>query len=215
MLMREGRALVAEGKVAEGLERYHAAARLQPANPTIHNLIGQAELRRGESIKALESFNQALSLAPTYSDARNNRGATYVALGQLSQAESDFLAALTDNTYANRAGVYFNLGALYVARGNLAAAEENLKRAATPAGPVEAFLLLGRVQERLEKVEAAEGSWRTAMERAPERVDIAMLLAEFLEKHARKDEAAQLYRRVIELGPGTPEAAAARAKLRR
>ncbi len=213
MLMREGQALVAEGKVSEGLARYRAAARIQPANPTIHNLIGQAELRRGDAVQALNAFTQALALAPTYTDARNNRGAAYVALNQLSLAEADFLSALTDTTYNNRAGVLYNLGAVYVARGNLAAAEENLRRAATPAGPIEAYVLLGQVQQRLEKPEVAEATFRTAMERAPERADVAMLLAKHLESLGRRDEALKIYRRVIELGPGSPEAAEARAKL--
>jgi tetratricopeptide (TPR) repeat protein len=213
MLMREGRALVGEGKVDEGLARYRAAVRIQPANPTIYNLIGQAELSRGDAVKALDAFTQAISLAPTYTDARNNRGAAYVALKQYSLAEADYLSALTDTTYANRAGVYYNLGALYVARGSLAAAEENLSRAATPAGPVEAYVLLGQVQERLEKPDQAEASYRTAIERAPERVDVAMMLARHLESTGRHDEAMRLYRRVIELGPGTREAAEARTRL--
>jgi Flp pilus assembly protein TadD len=213
MLMREGRALVGEGKVDEGLVRFNAALKLQPENPTIHNLIGQAELQRRGNVKALEAFNRALSLAPTYTDARNNRGATYVALGQYSLAEADFLSALTDNLYANRAGVYFNLGALYMARGNLAAAEENLRRAATPAGPTEAFVLLGQVQQRLERPELAESSFRAAMDKAPERVDVIMMLAAHLESRGRKDEARSLYRRVLELSPSSQEAADARARL--
>jgi tetratricopeptide (TPR) repeat protein len=213
MLMREGQALVTQGKVDEGMARYRAALRIQPTNPTIHNLMGQAELRGGDNVKALESFTQAISLAPTYTDARNNRGAAYIALKQYSLAEADFLSALTDTTYNNRAGVLYNLGALYLNRGNLAAAEENLRRAANPAGPVEAYVLLGQVEERLAKPELAETSFRAAVERAPERVDIAVILARFLESHGRHDDAVKVYRRILELGPDTPEAAEARAKL--
>lgn len=213
MLMREGQALVGEGKIDEGLARFRAAVRIQPANPTIHNLIGQAQLRKGDAVKALASFTQAITLAPTYTDARNNRGAAYIALNQLSLAEADFLSALGDTTYANRAGVLYNLGALYVARGSLAAAEENLKKAATPAGPVEAYALLGQVQDRLEKPALAEASFRAAVERAPERADVAMMLARHLESVGRAEEARKIYRRVIELSPGSPEAAQARAKL--
>jgi Flp pilus assembly protein TadD len=215
LLMREGQALVAEDRVEEGLSRYRAALKLQPTNPTIYNLIGQAELRRRDSVKALEAFNQALTLSATFTDARNNRGAAYVAIGQYSLAEADFLAALTDNLYANRAGVYYNLGAVYYARGNLSAAEENLRRAATPAGPAEAYALLGQVQERLEKVQLAESAFRAAVDRAPERVDLIMLLAGYLDRQGRKEEARSLYRRVLELGPGTPEAAEARTLLGR
>jgi tetratricopeptide (TPR) repeat protein len=213
MLMREGQALVAEGKVDEGLARYRTALRVQPTNPTILNLIGQAELRRGDAVKALDAFTKAISLAPTYTDARNNRGAAYVALGQYSLAEADFLSALSDNTYSNRPGAQYNLGALCFARGNLAAAEENLRRAASPSGPVEAYVLLGQVQLRLEKPDLAEASFRAAMERAPERVDVAMMLAQHLESQGRRDEAQRIYRRIVEIGPGTPEAAEARAKL--
>jgi tetratricopeptide (TPR) repeat protein len=213
MLMREGQALVAEGKVDEGLLRFNAALKIQPTNPTIHNLIGQAELRRGDAVKALDSFNQAILLAPTYTDARNNRGAAYVALHQLSLAEADFLSALGDNAYANRSGVLYNLGALYFARGNLAAAEENLKKAATPAGPVEAYVLLGQVQERFERPDLAEASFRAAMQRAPERVDVVLMLAKYLDSLGRKDDARKLYQRITELGPGSPEAAEAKARL--
>ena len=215
LLMREGQAFVAEGRVEEGLVRYRAAAKLQPKNPTVYNLIGQAELRRRDGLKALEAFNQALSISSTFTDARNNRGAAYVALGQYSLAEADFLAALTDNLYANRAGVYYNLGAVYAARGNLSAAEENLRRAATPDGPAEPNALLGQVQQRLEKPDLAESAYRAAVDKAPERVDLVMLLAGHLEGQGRKEEARSLYRRVIELGPGTPEAAEARALLGR
>ena len=122
-------------------------------------------------------------------------------------------SALTDNLYANRAGVYFNLGALYLARGNLSAAEENLRRAATPAGPTEAFVLLGQVQQRLERPDLAESSFRAAMDKAPERADVIMLLAAHLESRGRKDEARSLYRKVIEVSTGSPEAADARARL--
>jgi tetratricopeptide (TPR) repeat protein len=147
LLMQQGRALVNEGKIPEGMAKYALALKLQPDNPTLHNLIGMAELQRGNAGKALESFNRALLLAPKYSDALSNRGAAYMQLGQYSLAESDFLSVLSDNTYANRSGVYYNLGSLNFVRGNLVAAEENLRRATRDAGPVEAYFLLGQVEE--------------------------------------------------------------------
>ena len=212
-LMQQGQALVAEGRTEEGLERYRTALAIQPKNPTIHNLIGVAELQERNAAKAMESFNRALALAPQYADALNNRGAAYVQLGQLAMAEADFLAVLSDTSYANRASVYFNLGSLYLSRGNLSAAEEDLRRAAVPSGPIEASFLLGQVEERLVKPELAEAAYRSAMERAPERPDIALALGMLLQSLGRKDEARDVFRRVVSLAPDSPEAKQARAHL--
>ncbi len=212
-LMQQGQALLAEGKADAALAKYKAAIKVQPANPTAHNLHGLALLQLRRPTEALESFNRALTLAPTYSDARNNRGVAYMQLGQASMAESDFLIVLGDRTYANRAGVFYNLGSLYLGRGNLQAAEENLKRAAVPAGPVEAYLALAEVQEKLGKLESAESALRDAMARAPERPDIPLQLGRLLEAGGRAEEAHALYRKVINLAPDSPHATEARARL--
>jgi Flp pilus assembly protein TadD len=213
LLMQQGRALVNEGKIAEGMEKYKAALKLQPDNPTVHNLIGVAELQRGNSAKALDSFNRALTLAPKYADAMNNRGAAYMQLGQYSMAEADFLTVAADNTFANRSGVFYNLGSLYLIRGNLPAAEENLRKATKEAGPVEAYLLLGQVEEKLGKFSMAEDAYRGAMTRAPERPDVILALAKLVDSEGKKAEAHELYLKVIAVAPQSPEAQQARARL--
>jgi tetratricopeptide (TPR) repeat protein len=214
-LMDQGQAMVAQGRFEEGLQRYSAALRLQSTNPTIFNLIGVARLRAGEPAKAVEAFTRALTLAPTYSDARNNRGAAYVQLNQFSEAEGDFLAVLSDSTYANRAGVLFNLGSLEAGRGNLQAGREYLRRATLMAGAVDAYLLLGQVESKLGKRELAEIALRAGLDRAPERVDIRLALADLLESEGRQSEARDFYQMIIAQAPGSREAAAARLKLAR
>jgi type IV pilus assembly protein PilF len=213
LLMQQGQVLASEGKFKEGMGKYAQALKLQPDNPVLHNMIGMAELQQGHADKALDAFNRALQYVPKYSDARSNRGAAYVQLGQFSLAEADFLSVLTDNTYANRAGVLFNLGSLYLGRGNLSAAEENLRRSALSAGPVDAYFLLGQVEERLGKRALAEAAYREAVSRAPERPDIMFGLAKLLEAEGHKDQARDLYRRLISNAPNSPEAGLARARL--
>lgn len=213
VLMQQGRVLVSEGKFKEGMAKYDQALKLQPDNPVLQNVIGMAELQQGHADKALDAFNRALQLVPKYSDARSNRGAAYMQLGQFSMAEADFLSVLTDNTYANRAGVLFNLGSLYFARGNLTAAEENLHRSAMSAGPVDAYFLLGQVEERQGRRALAEAAYREAVARAPERPDIMFALAKLLEAEGHKNEARDLYRRLISNAPNSPEAGLARARL--
>ena len=212
-LMQQGQTLVAEGDIAAGMARFRKAQKLQPGNPTVYNVIGMAQLQQGKAADALQSFNDALSLAPNYADARSNRGAAYVQLKQYSMAESDFLQVLSDDTYANRAGVYFNLGSLYFALGNLGGAEDNLRRSSKLAGPVEAYFMLGQVEERLGKTSLAETAYRDAVSHAPERPDIILGLANFLQAKGQKEEARTLYRRVIDLAPNSQEAQQARARL--
>lgn len=215
LLMQQGQALVDQGQYPQGIAKIQEAVKLQPDNPTVHNQLGRAELAAGEATKALGEFNKALDLAPSYSDARNNRGSAYVYLGQYSLAEQDFLTVLGDTTFPNRAGVYFNLGSLYYGRGNLAAAEENLRKAATAAGPVEAYVLLGKVETQLGHEELAEKAYREAMRRAPERPDVPLALAVMLEKQGRGNEAQKLFEQVISLAPGSKAAQEARTHLRR
>jgi tetratricopeptide (TPR) repeat protein len=215
LLMEQGQALANQGRFDAGIAKYEAAVKLQPQNPTIYNLLGQVLLAKGDATKALDDFNHALQLAPTYSDARNNRGAAYAALRQFTQAESDYLTVLADRTYQNRAGTLFNLGALYAAQGNYAAAEENLRQAATPAGPVAAYALLGKVEVQLGKPDVAENVYRQALARAPERADIMMALAGLYQTENRDKEATELYERVVAIAPGSKEAAQARTHLRR
>lgn len=214
LLMQQGQTLVREGRVEEGRARLQAALSLQPNNPAIHNQLGLAEMAAGRPARAVEHFTRALQYAPTFSDARNNRGVAYMQLAQYASAEADLLQVLADRYYPNRAGVYYNLGSLKVAQGNLAAAEENLRRAVGPTGPVEAYLLLGEVEERLGKLELAESALRDGVSRAPERADVVLALASFLDRRGRTGEARAFFERVVALAPTSAEAEQARARLR-
>lgn len=214
LLMQQGQALVREGRIDDGRARLQAALALQPTNPTIHNQLGLAEMAGGKPALAIEHFTRALQLAPAFSDARNNRGTAYMQVGQYSLAEADLLQALGDRYYPNRAGVYFNLGSLNLARGSLNAAGENLRRAAGPTGPIEALLLLGEVEERLGRLELAESALRDGVSRAPERADLMLALASFLERRGRTSEARTCFEKVIALAPSSAEAEQARIRLR-
>jgi len=214
LLMQQGQALVREGRIEEGRARLQAALSLQPNNPIIFNQLGLAEMTAGQPARAIEYFTRALQLAPAFSDARNNRGAAYMQVGQFSLAEADLLQALGDRYYPNRAGVYFNLGSLNLARGNLTAAVENLRRAVGPTGPVDAYLLLGDVEERLGRFELAESALRDGVSRAPERADVLLALAAFLDRRGRGAEARSYFEKIILLAPASGEAEQARARLK-
>lgn len=214
LLMQQAQALAREGRIEEGRARLQAALALQPNNPIIFNQLGLTEMTAGQPARAIEYFTRALQLVPAFTDARNNRGAAYMQVGQFSLAEADLLQALGDRYYPNRAGVYFNLGSLNLARGNLSAAGENLRRAVGPTGPIEAYLLLGEVEERLGRFELAESALRDGVSRAPERVDVLLALASFLDRRGRGGEARPYFEKIIVLAPASAEAEQARTRLK-
>ncbi len=145
-LMRQGSVLLQQGQYELAIEKFKEADRVAPGNATVHNMIGLCNLQLRQYEKSLSSFNTALDLAPSFTDARNNRGTTYLALGQLRLAEVDFLAVLGDSTYPHRYQVYYNLGTTYFQQGQLGAAEENLRKAVTAPFPVfEAYVRLAEV----------------------------------------------------------------------
>ena len=109
------------------------------------SLLSQA---RSATTRPLLSFNTALELVAIFTDARNNRGATYLTLGQFRLAEVDFMAVLGDTTYPHRWEVYYNLGLTYLQREQLGAAEENLRKAIMAPQPVfDAFIKLSEIAE--------------------------------------------------------------------
>ncbi|MCU0293967.1 MAG: tetratricopeptide repeat protein, partial [Thermoanaerobaculaceae bacterium] len=106
----------------------------------------------------------------------------------------------------------FNLGSMYMLLGNMTAAEENLRRATASGGPVDAFLLLAQVEERLGRLELAEKAYLEATGRAPDRADVAMGLARFYEGQGRQKEAEELYKQILTRSPSSAEAQEIRAR---
>jgi Tfp pilus assembly protein PilF len=198
----------------EALAKFEQANQIAPGNPTVHNMIGIANLRLAKFDEALTSFNMALDLNPSFTDARNNRGSTYLALGQLRLAEVDFLAVLGDSTYPHRYQVFFNLGMAYRQQGRLGAAEENFRRAVTAPFPVfQAFIQLAQVYLDQGRPEEAVSLLEDATLRFPERPEVSFELGRTLMSLGRTREAQPYLEEVIAKEPGSDRARMAAAML--
>ncbi|GFK94572.1 N-acetylmuramoyl-L-alanine amidase AmiA [Fundidesulfovibrio magnetotacticus] len=66
----KGHALLLEGKPGEALAALREAARLEPANPWVFNLMGRAQVQAGQPGPAAESFRMALRIDPADGYAR-------------------------------------------------------------------------------------------------------------------------------------------------
>jgi len=177
-------------------------------------MIGLCHLQLGQYDKALLSFSTALDLAPSFTDARNNRGTIYLALGQLRLAEVDFLAVLGDSTYPHRFQVYYNLGTTYAQQGQLGAAEENLRKAVTAPFPVfEAYVKLADVVREQGRVQEAIGLLEEAELQFPERLEATFALGKLLAELGRTSEARPHLEKIIAKEPGSERARQAAALL--
>jgi len=201
-LMRQGSVALQQAQYDQALKLFEEAATLQPKNATVFNMIGLCHFRKQEYPEALKAFTKSLELVPTFSDARNNRGATYLAMGQYSLAEVDFLAVLADNTYPHHWEVYYNLGMTYLRRGNVAAAQDAFVKAITSSAPVyNAYLRLAEIDEQLGDPEAAIRELQEARLKFPERVEAPLALGRLLIRLGRKEEARQYLQEVIDGQP--------------
>ncbi len=81
-----------------------------PNNPSLHNLIGAAELALGDPKAAANSFGKAIEIAPEYLDSYNNLGSLYRKLGMKDEALAIYKIALKINDKEPR--LYFNIGNL-------------------------------------------------------------------------------------------------------
>jgi tetratricopeptide (TPR) repeat protein len=213
-LMRQGVVLMEQGRYDAALERFNEADRVAPGNATNANMIGLCYLRKGELDKAFAYFDTALILVPLFSDARNNRGTTYLAMGQYHLAEVDFVAVLGDSTYPHAKQVNYNLGLTYLERGQLGAAEDSFRRSIILPDPVfDGYLKLAALAQRQGELERSIVLLEEAKLNFPEAIEVSFELGKVLTLMGRDDEARPYLEQVIADEPSSQAAASARALL--
>jgi tetratricopeptide (TPR) repeat protein len=70
---------------------------LRPDLPEAYNNLGVAQKRKGDLVKASESFEKALEIKPDYGAAISNRGWVFAEQQRWSEARRDFEKALAIN----------------------------------------------------------------------------------------------------------------------
>jgi type IV pilus assembly protein PilF len=178
------------------------------------NMIGLCYLSLGQPELALKSFDQVLQIVPQFTDARNNRGATYLSMNQYHLAEVDFIAVLGDSTYPHRRQVYYNLGLTYLQRGQPGAAEENFRKSILPPNPVlNGFLQLAKLAEQQGEPERALTLLQEAKLEFPDRTEVTFEIGKLLMIMGDEDEARLYLEQVITDAPDSTQAKTARTLL--
>jgi len=175
-----GQQLYRRGCVAEALEHYTQALRLNPKNPSPHNNIGVVLAEQGKFAEARQYFAEAVRLKPDYANGFSNLGRALAGLGQLEQARQSYEHALEldPNCYDAHQG----LGILLATQGDLKQAEIHFRRAiALKPDYLEAHIGLGRILWARGRTEQARQSFEEALRIRPEdpraRADLERLRA--------------------------------------
>jgi Tfp pilus assembly protein PilF len=212
--MRQGSVFMTQGRYQDALEEFKVADKIAPGNVTNMNMIGLCYLSLNQLDQALSSFDQALQLVPAFTDARNNRGATYLAMDQYHLAEVDFIAVLADSTYPHRRQVYYNLGITYMQRGQLGAAEENFKKSILPPNPVfNGYLKLAQLAQQQGNPDAALAYLEEATLEFPDSTEVSFEIGKLLMILGDEEQARPYLEQVIADAPRSDEAATARTLL--
>jgi tetratricopeptide (TPR) repeat protein len=105
----------------------HRNLSLLQGNPALdHYRQGNAFIRRGDTVRAIESFSKALRFHPGFADALISRGSALSKKGDYENAIADFTEALALDP--KNAKAYYYRGSLYGRRGNYGSAVADFER---------------------------------------------------------------------------------------
>ena len=160
-LNAEGSRALTAGDVAAALQKFHAAARLDPANPEIQLNLGLALLRAGKLADALAPLQNAARSPASSSQAHVLLGVDYFESRQYAKA-IDELKSLQNSAQQDR--VLYMLEESYRLTGNKAAARDAF-REIDSRFPDSAWthFLLGSAYENQQQPEKAIAEYREAV----------------------------------------------------
>lgn len=139
-LVTRGNELGARHELAEAIDCYREALRLNPRHAIALDNLGVALFRLGRYGEAEEQLRQAIQIKPNYANAHRNLGAVLHTRGRAAAAETVLRRALKLNRADAEALV--QLGATHVTRAQLGEARECFEKALKLA-PRHARALLG------------------------------------------------------------------------
>ena len=205
--LTEALTLKEQGRLPEAAVLLTRALTLDPQYaPTLQHLaLLKNEL--GQTDDAITLLRRSLQFVPKDPVCQNNLGNMLRAQGKLEEALQAYKAALAlDPNYVN---ALFNIGTT-VAQADFIAPEQALgylERVAKLAPEdVQNWEAIGKVQSRLQRPEAAQKAFQTALDVDPTRAEACSGLGSVAVTQGNVEEARTHFRRALELQPGHPHA---------
>ncbi len=198
------------GKTGEAMRVLEEGLKEYPESVPIRNYYGQVSFLTGKLEVAEAALLEVLRLNPFMTDAHNTLGAVYQEMGRYNEAEKEYRLTLEDRSYSTPQKVYLNLGLLYKAQDRMEEAISMLRRAVeTDPAYLQAHYELagaleqtGNYREAAREYGVAEPAYRKSGEYHYRFGVVQMKLGNNL-------EAAEHFRKVIDVAPGSENSAKA------
>lgn len=113
LLLRLGTSQIEAGDYPKALRSLLEAEKLDPSNPGVQNSLGTVYFLRDRLDLAEKHIAQAVKLAPTFSDAKNNLARVYIEQGRAQEAIPILQNVMQDLTYERPSKATLNLGIAY------------------------------------------------------------------------------------------------------
>jgi tetratricopeptide (TPR) repeat protein len=194
-----------------------------PANAANLELLGQSHFMLGDFRKATDFLEKAAALKPADSmietwlgrawGRRAERAFPVVAIGYATKTRDAFERAVRlDPQNAEALGDLFDfyIEAPGMIGGGLDKAEALLPQYAR-CDPLGYFVAHAKLDETKQEFGSAEANFRHAVEMAPRRISIVLILAQFLARRGRYEEAEIVFRQAASVAPDSPRIFFARA----
>ncbi|MBX3702231.1 MAG: tetratricopeptide repeat protein [Steroidobacteraceae bacterium] len=195
-----GRLRLATGDASEAEAAYRQALAIVPESPDTLIGLASALAAGGRAAEAEKTYQQAIAAQPRYAAAHNAYGGFLLEQGRADEAVAPFeratrLAPDNPNAFNNLGGAYILLGEFDMAAQAVARSLALEPRRASYSNSGLVHYYRGRFRE-------AADMFRKAIELAPADHRLWGNLADALRFDARGDEAAQAYRRALDLVDG-------------
>lgn len=207
-------AYILQGRYDAALQQLEGA-RSSGASPAgVENLRGLALLLRGDLPKALASFDRALQLEETLTEARLNRGIAFLRTGAYAKASSDLERVAADETSPLRADAAYHNAIALDRLGRTADAGAWLDRALKLNPKLDAALLYaGMLRERQGDLQGAGRAYLDYLKAHPDSPTALLRFGVSAQKAGRPDVAKSYLQRVLTLAPRSAEAVEAQKYL--
>ena len=188
------------GQLAEAEAGYASILEIEPHHLDALHLFAALRLQQGMSKDALTLSEQLIAIAPSISDAHDNRGSALQALGRGADAAVSFRRAIDLNPKA--AHHRYNLGNALRSIGDKPGAAAAYK-AAIARNPdlLQAYSNLGATLSELGLFEASMDCCRKAIQKNPSYADAHYNLGNALREAGNLPEAIDAYYHTIQLDP--------------